>query len=56
MQTVGMGYLRKRIFGFLDIPHRAVDITLDGCRVVSNPRGYPGEQTGFDPGLVISLS
>ncbi|MHC8376428.1 metallophosphoesterase [Pseudomonas sp. MDT1-16] len=36
--------------------HRAIDITLGRCRVVSNPRGYPGEQTGFDPGLVISLS
>ena len=36
--------------------HRAVDITLDDCRVVSNPRGYPNEDTGFDPGLVIDLS
>jgi predicted phosphodiesterase len=36
--------------------HRAVDITLDGCRVVSNPRGYPGERTGFDHGFVIDLS
>jgi predicted phosphodiesterase len=36
--------------------HRAVDITLDGCRMVSNPRGYPGEQAGFDPGFVIDLS
>ena len=36
--------------------HRAIDITLGRCRVVSNPRGYPGEKTGFDPGLVVSLS
>lgn len=36
--------------------HRAVDVTLDGCRVISNPRGYPGERTGFDPGFVIDLS
>ena len=36
--------------------HRAVDVTLGRCRVVSNPRGYPNEQTGFDPSLVISLS
>lgn len=35
--------------------HRAVDITLHGCRVVSNPKGYPGEQTGFDHGFVIDL-
>lgn len=27
--------------------HRAIDIELAGCRVVSNPRGYPGEGTGF---------
>ncbi|VVQ35499.1 3',5'-cyclic adenosine monophosphate phosphodiesterase CpdA [Pseudomonas fluorescens] len=36
--------------------HRAVDITLGRCRVVSNPRGYPREQTGFLPDLVVSLS
>ncbi|OXR38663.1 serine/threonine protein phosphatase [Pseudomonas jessenii] len=36
--------------------HRAVDVTLGRCRLISNPRGYPGEQTGFDPGLVVSLS
>lgn len=36
--------------------HRSVDVMLGQCRVVSNPRGYPNEKTGFDPGLVISLS
>jgi predicted phosphodiesterase len=36
--------------------HRAIDITLGRCRVVSNPRGYPGERTGFDPGFVIDLA
>ena len=36
--------------------HRAVDVSLGGCRVVSNPRGYPNEKTGFDPELVVSLS
>ncbi|TPG73721.1 metallophosphoesterase family protein [Pseudomonas mandelii] len=35
--------------------HSAIDITLGRCRVVSNPRGYPGERTGFDPGFVIDL-
>lgn len=29
--------------------HEAVDVELAGCRVVSNPRGYPGETTGFNP-------
>ncbi|MGE8068856.1 metallophosphoesterase [Pseudomonas sp. NPDC089569] len=36
--------------------HRAIDVTLGRCRVVSNPRGYPNEYTGFDPGFVLSLS
>jgi predicted phosphodiesterase len=36
--------------------HRAVDVTLGRCRLISNPRGYPGEQTSFDPGLVVSIS
>jgi predicted phosphodiesterase len=36
--------------------HRSVDVTFGRCRVVSNPRGYPGEQTGFEPGFVVSLS
>lgn len=36
--------------------HHAVDYQLGGTRVVSNPRGYPGERTGFSPDLVIDLS
>ncbi|MDU8608720.1 MULTISPECIES: metallophosphoesterase [Pseudomonas syringae group] len=35
--------------------HEAVDIELAGCRVVSNPRGYPGESTGFSPFLEIEI-
>lgn len=35
--------------------HQAVDVELAGCRVVSNPRGYPNEQTGFDPFFEISI-
>ncbi|WP_449441121.1 serine/threonine protein phosphatase [Pseudomonas migulae] len=27
--------------------HRAIDIELGGCRLISNPRGYPQEFTGF---------
>lgn len=27
--------------------HRTVDVELAGCRVISNPRGYPNEETGF---------
>lgn len=35
--------------------HERIDIELAGCRVVSNPRGYPGESTGFDPSFVIEI-
>ncbi|CDM42348.1 MULTISPECIES: metallophosphoesterase [Pseudomonadaceae] len=35
--------------------HTAVDYELAGTRVVSNPRGYPGEETGFCPDLVIEV-
>ncbi|GGJ47606.1 metallophosphoesterase family protein [Pseudomonas avellanae] len=35
--------------------HRAVDTVLGGCRAVSNPRGYPGEQTGFNANKVIEF-
>jgi hypothetical protein len=36
--------------------HRAVDYELAGTRVVSNPRGYPGEKTGFNGNFVVNLS
>ncbi|MEW7374975.1 metallophosphoesterase family protein [Pseudomonas putida] len=35
--------------------HRSVDMMVGRCRVVSNPRGYPGEKTGFNPGFEIEL-
>jgi len=35
--------------------HTAVDYEVAGTRVVCNPRGYPGEETGFNPGLVLTL-
>ncbi|OLU16989.1 hypothetical protein BVH01_10535 [Pseudomonas sp. PA1(2017)] len=35
--------------------HHAVDVVIDGTRFVSNPRGYPGEQSGFRADLVIEL-
>lgn len=36
--------------------HTAVDYEVAATRVVCNPRGYPGEETGYDPSLVITLS
>jgi predicted phosphodiesterase len=35
--------------------HTAFDYDVRGTRVVCNPRGYPHETTGFDPGLVITV-
>lgn len=35
--------------------HHAVDHRIGGTRVVSNPRGYPGEATGWDEGLVVEI-
>lgn len=35
--------------------HAASDYRIGGARVVCNPRGYPGEQTGFRADLVVSF-
>lgn len=35
--------------------HTSVDFEMAGTRVVSNQRGYPGEESGFQPLLVIEL-
>jgi predicted phosphodiesterase len=35
--------------------HSSFDYRVRGTRVVCNPRGYPGEQTGFQPGLTVDI-
>lgn len=35
--------------------HHRVDETINGIRFISNPRGYPMEQTQFNPELVVQL-
>lgn len=35
--------------------HVAANFIKCGCRLVSNPRGYPAEHTGFAPDLIIEL-
>ncbi|MGO6808803.1 metallophosphoesterase [Rhizobium ruizarguesonis] len=35
--------------------HHRNDYLLDACRVVSNPRGYPGEPTNFDPLFTVDI-
>jgi predicted phosphodiesterase len=35
--------------------HDSADFFMNGCRVISNPRGYPSQQTGFDPDFLIEI-
>lgn len=35
--------------------HLCADYEIAGTRIVCNPRGYPSEDTGFDPRFVIDL-
>lgn len=35
--------------------HRRIDTVVGRCRFVSNPRGYPGEDCGFAPSLVVEV-
>lgn len=35
--------------------HAASDYRAGGTRIVCNPRGYPGEPTGFRPDLVVAV-
>lgn len=35
--------------------HKRVDYRIGETRVLANPRGYPGERTAFDPGLVAEI-
>jgi Icc-related predicted phosphoesterase len=36
--------------------HQHNDYTIDETRIVSNARGYPGENTGFNPTFVVDLN
>ena len=35
--------------------HTFFDYRVRGTRVICNPRGYPGEQTGFRPDLIVEV-
>lgn len=47
-----MGEMKLWIHGHT---HHCVDYELGGTRVLSNQRGYPHENTTFDPGLIIEI-
>lgn len=35
--------------------HHTFDYAIGDTRIVCNPHGYPGEKSGFDPGLVVEI-
>ncbi|MEX5543839.1 serine/threonine protein phosphatase, partial [Pseudomonas poae] len=35
--------------------HYAIDQFFGRCRLISNPRGYPSEETGFDPSKILEI-
>lgn len=35
--------------------HIATDFIENGCRLISNPRGYPGEETGFNADFIVEI-
>lgn len=35
--------------------HVAADVSVGKCRVVVNPRGYPGEASGWNPRLLVDV-
>jgi hypothetical protein len=35
--------------------HTHFDYKIGECRVICNPRGYPNENTGFDPNFEMEI-
>jgi len=35
--------------------HNFFDYKIGDCRVICNPSGYPGQDTGFDPNLILDI-
>lgn len=35
--------------------HHSIDYTVNGTRIVTNPKGYRDENRGFDPALVVEV-
>ncbi|MEQ9725400.1 metallophosphoesterase [Pseudomonas sp. WHRI 8822A] len=40
---------------FFGHTHDSIDAEFYGCRLISNQRGYPDEETGFRPALVLEF-
>lgn len=36
--------------------HSYVDVMVEGCRLISNPKGYPGENCGFANDFVVDIN
>lgn len=35
--------------------HHSIDYSVNGTRIVTNPKGYRDENRGFDPALVVEV-
>jgi hypothetical protein len=40
---------------FFGHTHHAIDTEIGSCRLISNPKGYPLEQTGFDACKIVEI-
>lgn len=47
--------VEKADFWLFGHTHKAVDTVFGQCRVISNPRGYPNEDTGFNPCKIVEI-
>lgn len=49
------GLVERADFWAFGHTHHSVDTILGGCRLLSNQRGYPNEDCGFDPRKLIEI-
>jgi predicted phosphodiesterase len=49
------GLVDQADFWIFGHTHRSIDDTFGKCRVISNPRGYPLEKTGFEPAKILEV-
>ncbi len=48
--------VRQADFWIFGHTHSQVDVIVEGCRLISNPNGYPGEDCGFDPSFTVEIN
>ncbi|AGN81902.1 metallophosphoesterase family protein [Pseudomonas sp. GD03651] len=50
------GLVEQADFWAFGHTHHSIDRVLGGCRLLSNQRGYPQEECGFDPRKIIEIA